>query len=65
MKIRKEYENRDEVLPVSFLDLEWMIKLDMFNRDGVHLNSFGTQKVGRVIISIVRFNDSRKVSKRD
>ena len=65
MKIRKEYENRDEDAPVSFLDLEWVIKLDMFSRDGVHLNFFGTQKVGREIISIVRFNDRRKVSNRD
>ena len=42
-----------------------IIKQDIYSQDGVYLNSFGTQKVGKEKISIVRFNDRRKVSNRD
>ena len=45
------------ISPASFLDLDRVLSIDMFAEDGVHLNTAGTSRVGKEIVSVIRWKD--------
>ena len=53
LKILKMAESED-TLWASFLDVDRVLSIDMFAKDGVHLNFAGTWRVGKEIVSVVR-----------
>ena len=60
-RIRKECERENLDATVLFLDLNWVLRPDMFGRDGIHLNEFGTQRLGKEIISLIRVCDHTRM----
>ena len=56
IKIRQMTEEKN-ISPASFLDLDRVLSIDMFAEDGVHLNPAGTSRVGKEIVSVIRWKD--------